>query len=196
MPIKESKLIKVLHSKLVYLYCQVTDSTECKHYWNFFHLYIFYLIEFSSTHEFFSTIAGNISNSSNIKLLEGIYSVMVSPFISFTYWYFMLFIYLFYFQIKGKRKEEILGINISSVTLLKMGSKEKDGRISRERLDSWTICEIPKEGLISENKFNFRKCPFELCLNWCLGETVTSSVEHRSPELRGGTPCRQRFRKS
>lgn len=42
----------------------------------------------------------------------------------------MLFIYLFYFQIKAKRKEETLGINISSVTLLKMGSKEKDGRIS------------------------------------------------------------------
>ena len=143
---------------------------------------------------------GNISNSSNIKLLKGNSPVIVSPFTSFTYfsyWYFMLFIYLFYFQIKAKRKEETLRIHISSVTLLKMGSKEKDGRISSERLDSWTICEIPKEGLISENKFNFRKCPFELCLNWCLGETVASSVEHRSPELRGGTPCRHsRFRKS
>ena len=77
---------------------------------------------------------------------------MVSPFISSTYFSFIFYgIYMVNkSQKKGRdtwNKKETL--NTSSVTLLNMCSEEKDGRISSERLDSWTIYEILEEGLVS-----------------------------------------------
>lgn len=81
--------------------------------------------------------------------------------------FFWLIIFVIYLVIPSPKESQEKGSGLESLGLVLVlhptaSGQPREGQrgFQVERLDSWAICEISKEGLISENKGNSRKRPF------------------------------------